>query len=482
MRDTAVAALFHQTGVVRAETLEELLNVAAVLKCQPLPLGSRVGVLTNAGGPAILCADACEAAGLVLPELSAHVRGQLAEFLPPTASLANPVDMIASAKPQQYRRAMQVLLRSGELDALVVIYVFAALVPSDEFLEAIQEGMATARGAEASRPVLACLMPEQVGLKLVGCGQSRLPCFAFPEAPARVLGKLAAYAERRRQPLGGAVELSGVDLAAARRVCGEALERGGGWLSVVEMQGLLAAAGLRLEGSVARSAEEAVALAEQFGYPVAVKLAAPHVVHKTEQGGVWLNLPHAEAVREAFDHLHRRCCARVSPSAGWGGGSAPPEPAASAAAAFASRALDTGAGLAPPPAAVLVQPMILEGIEVMAGVALDPMFGPLVAFGLGGTSVEVLQDVCFRVAPLMDRDAAEMVRGTRGWRLLQGYRGHPPAVVPALEQILLRLSWLAEELPELVELDLNPIFALPPGAGCRIADARARVAAAGRVH
>lgn len=138
--------------------------------------------------------------------------------------------------------------------------------------------------------------------------------------------------------------------------------------------------------------------------------------------------------------------------------------------------------MAPPPAAVLVQPMILEGIEVMAGVALDPMFGPLVAFGLGGTSVEVLQDVCFRVAPLMDRDAAEMVRGTRGWRLLQGYRGHPPAVVPALEQILLRLSWLAEELPELVELDLNPIFALPPGAGCRIADARARVAAAGRVH
>ncbi len=454
--DMAAAALFHQTGVIRAETLEELFDLAAVLECQPLPAGGRVGILTNAGGPAILCADACEAAGLELPELSARTRGQLAEFLPHTASLVNPVDMIASATPSDYRRATQILLRSAEVDALVVIYVSATLAPSGEFLQAIQEGMAAARQAERdARTVLACLMPEQVSLKLAGSGEWRLPCFAFPEAPARALGKLAAYAAWRREPLGDHAELSGVDPIEARRVCKRAVERGGGWLSASETQTLLAAAGLHLEGSVAHSADEAVALARQFGYPVAVKLAAPHVVHKTEQGGVFLNLDTAHSVREAFDHLQQRF---------FGSGSPP----------------DTTGGSGTPPADVLVQPMIRQGTEVMAGLSLDPVFGPLVAFGLGGIYVEVLEDVCFRVTPLTDHDAAEMVRSTRGWRLLQGYRGHPPADVRAVEQILLRLSWLAEELPELVELDLNPIFALTPGAGCRIVDARARVAAMGR--
>jgi acyl-CoA synthetase (NDP forming) len=450
--DAAVAGLFQQTGVIRAETLEELLDLAAVLECQPLPAAGRVAILTNAGGPAILCADASEAAGLVLPELSPDTRRQLAAFLPATASLANPVDMIASATPDDYRRAVQILLHCGEVDALVVIYVSPTLAASGDFLQAIQEGMCHARRSQhGERTVLACLMPEQVGLVLAGSGPGRLPCFAYPEAPARVLGKLAAYARWRRQPLGNCPALPALDPAAARQVCQEALEAGGGWLGAEQTQRLLASAGLHLEGAVARSADEAVALACRFGYPVAVKLAAPHVVHKMEQGGVWLNLADARAVREAFDHLHQRFLVSNSPE---------PQGTSTAAAR----------------AAVLVQPMIRQGTEVMAGITLDPVFGPLVAFGLGGTYVELLQDVCFRVTPLTDRDAAEMVRSIRGWRLLQGYRGHLPADVPALEQILLRLSWLGEMLPELAELDLNPLFALPPGAGCRIVDARARVA------
>lgn len=272
-----------------------------------------------------------------------------------------------------------------------------------------------------------------------------------------MLGKLAAYAAWRREPPGERAKLSGVSPIEARSVCTRAVAQGGGWLSTADTQCLLNAAGLHLEGSVAHSAEEAVALARQFGYPVALKLAAAHVVHKTERGGIWLNLGDAHSVRQAYDRLQERFFGTASPP---------------------QNTEDSNV----PPAAVLVQPMIREGTEVMAGLILDPVFGPLVAFGLGGTYVEVLEDVCFRVTPITDRDAADMVRSTRGWRLLQGYRGHPPADVPALEQVLLRLSWLAEGLPELVELDLNPIFALAPGAGCRIVDARARVAATGRTH
>ena len=197
-------------------------------------------------------------------------------------------------------------------------------------------------------------------------------------------------------------------------------------------------------GGVATTAEEAVELARRIGFPVAVKLASRQVVHKTEAGGVCLNLADADAVRHAFEEIRDRL----------------------------ARANQLGAM-----EGVVVQPMIAGGVEVMAGVTQDPLFGPLIAFGLGGVHVEILADVCFRVTPLTDRDAAEMVRAIRGYRLLQGYRGHPPADVEAIQELLLRLSRLVEEIPEIREVDLNPVFALPPGQGCRIADARVRVEA-----
>jgi acyl-CoA synthetase (NDP forming) len=190
---------------------------------------------------------------------------------------------------------------------------------------------------------------------------------------------------------------------------------------------------------VARTAEEAAALARRLGFPVAVKLASHRVVHKTEVGAVRLGLNDETAVRQAFKEIRS-----ILP---W------------------DKNLDPQDG-------VLVQPMVSGGTEVMVGVTHDPLFGPLVAFGLGGIHIEILGDVCFRVTPLTDRDAGEMVRGIRGYRLFQGYRGHPPADVSALEDVLLRVSRLVEEVPEISELDLNPIFALPPGQGCRIVDAR----------
>jgi acyl-CoA synthetase (NDP forming) len=192
-------------------------------------------------------------------------------------------------------------------------------------------------------------------------------------------------------------------------------------------------------GGVARTAEEAVAQARRLGFPVAVKLASHRLVHKTEIGGVRLNLENEAAVRQAFEAIHDRLA---------------------------------GDGNLEAMEGVLVQPMVSGGTEFMVGVTLDPLFGPLLAFGLGGVHVEILGDVCFRVTPLTDRDASEMIRAIRGYRLFEGYRGHPAADITAMQDVLLRVSRLVEEIPEIRELDLNPVFALPPGEGCRIVDAR----------
>jgi acyl-CoA synthetase (NDP forming) len=226
-------------------------------------------------------------------------------------------------------------------------------------------------------------------------------------------------------------------------MCRRTAETGGSWLSAEDTRAVLTAFGLpAASGGVAQTPDEAAKLARKLGFPVAVKLASRRIVHKSEAGGVILDLRDEASVREAFETIRKRVAESQYPDAMDG---------------------------------VLVQPMLTEGVEVMAGVTDDPNFGHLIGFGLGGIYVEVLADVRFRVAPLTDNDAREMVRGIRGYRLLEGYRGHSPADVEALEEVLLRLSLLVEEVEEIRELDLNPIFALPPGKGCVIIDARIRV-------
>ena len=397
--------------------------------------------MTNAGGPAILCADACEAAGLFVPELSEATRARLAAFLPRTAGLGNPVDLIASATPADFGRALRTVLGSGEVDALIAIGVSTGTCEAGAAARAIAESAAAAHaGSAAGKPVLACLMPDQAGLGLAGSGKEKVPCYPFPEAAARVLGKAAAYAEWRGRPLGRVPDFPDMDLPSARALCEGRMAKGGGWLSTEETRLVLQAVHLPVvPGGVARTAEEAAALARRLGFPVAVKLASRRLTHKTEIGGVRLGLTDEAAVRRAFEEIQDRLAAL--------------------------RSLDAMEG-------VLVQPMVSGGTEVLVGMTHDPLFGPLVAFGLGGIHVEILGDVCFRVTPLTDNDASEMVRGIRGYRLFQGYRGHPAADVAALEDVLLRVSRLVEEVPEIHELDLNPVFALPPGQGCRIVDAR----------
>ncbi len=412
--EAAVAALFRQAGVIRCGTLEELVDVAALLSRLPLPRGPRVAVLTNAGGLGILCADACEAAGLELPELSAETRAGLAEVLPPESSSANPVDMLGSATAELYERALPLVLADPAVDAVVAIFVPAARVLTEDVAAALA---AAAAGSEA--PVLPVLMAAG------GVPGS----FAYPESAARALGRAVERAAWLRRPAGTEIAVADVDRQRGAEVVAAALARADDvWLAAEEVRALLGAYGVRLvDERTAADPAEAARAAGELGFPVVVKTAAPGA-HKTETGGVALNLQSAAEASEAAERI---------------GGP------------------------------VIVQPMVEGGVELLAGLVEDPVFGPLIAFGPGGTLAELVGEAQFCPAPLTDVDAAELVHGGKAGRLVAGFRGRPAADAAALVDLLGRLSRLGEDLPDLTELDLNPVLGL--SAGYVAVDARIRV-------
>ena len=443
--DVAVDALFHQSGVIRADTIDEMFDIAACLDAQPLPAGRRVAIVTNAGGPGILAVDAGESSGLTIAPFSAETRARLAAFLPSAASTGNPVDMIASAGPDEYRQAIEVALADQQTDALIVIFAPVDAKQSAATVAAIRAGIANARRAGATqKPILACVMADPGRPQPLDVGDERIPAYAFPENAARALAKVAAYAEWRAQPAGLLWGFDDIQVEDARAICrAAAAARGTDWLTDEEMRRVLNAFGLPIAASaVAHTADDAAALGAVMGFPVAAKILSHAVQHKTELGGVRLNLQNEAAVRRAFHDIVGR--------------------------ARDAGVLDTLDG-------VLIQPMITGGVETIIGVSADRLFGPLIGFGLGGVQVELLGDVRFRIAPLTDRDVDELLHEIRGFKLLQGFRGQPAADVEALRDVLLRVSRMADELPEIVELDLNPVIALPAGHGCRIVDARIKV-------
>jgi acetyl coenzyme A synthetase (ADP forming)-like protein len=438
--DAVVDELCRASGVIRANTIDEMFDVAACLAAQPLPSGRRVAVVTNAGGPGILAVDACEGAGLSVVEFSATTRRRLADFLPSAASLSNPVDMVASASGDAYRQAIAVALDAEETDSLIVIYTPVDPSQSGHILDGITAGIADARAAGRKKPVLACLLASVTGQPLM-VGQEQIPVFTFPENAARALARVATYAEWRHTTPGGLWTFGDVATPAARAVCaGAAAARGETWLTPEELSRVFQAYGLPVvTGVPACSAEEAANLAGLMEYPVVAKISAPNLLHKSEINGVRTSLRSAGDVRRAATDL--LAIARANGLAG---------------------------------ASILVQPM-LDGVETMIGAIHDPLFGPLVGFGLGGTDVEIEQDVHFRPTPLTDQDAADLIKESRARIRFAGYRGRPPADVEAVSELLLRVSQMAEEIPELRELDLNPVIVLPKGRKCMIVDARMKV-------
>jgi acetyl coenzyme A synthetase (ADP forming)-like protein len=424
--EAAVDALFRQAGVIRAASLEELVDVAALLSTQPEPKGRRVAVLTNAGGLGILCADACEAAGLELPRLGDETVAALAQLLPAEASLANPVDMLGGADAEAYARALPILLADARVDAVVVLFAPTVAASADEVAEAVGR---VAHEVAAEKPLLAVtLSAAGIPAAFRRPGQ-RVAAFAYPESAARALGRAAQRADWMRRPQGAVPELDGIDREAARAVVERALAAADdAWLPAADVRELLEAYGVPLVPErLAAEDDAAVSAAAELGFPAVVKTALPGA-HKTELGGIALDLENEDAVREAVRRIGRP---------------------------------------------VLVQPMIRGGAELLAGVVQDPVFGPLVAFGPGGVLAELIGEASFRIAPLTDVDAAELVTTGKAGRLVAGFRGAPAADDAALVDLVLRLARLAEELDEVAELDLNPVIALPEG--CMAVDARVRV-------
>ncbi|HXE31092.1 MAG TPA: acetate--CoA ligase family protein [Terriglobales bacterium] len=432
--DSTVAALFERAGVVRTDTLEEMFGAAALLAHQPLPAGRRVGIVTNAGGPGILCADACEAEGLTVPVFSASTQAQLATCLLADASRANPVDLVASAPAGHFTRAIEIAGNSGEVDALIAIFVPPMVTSPADAAAAIRSGAQTLDGG---LPLLTVLMSKPGPLPELRTATGALPSYSFPEMAARALGHAARYAAWRELPPPQLVAPEESRRARAQQALAGARPDAGGWLSGHDTAELLSGYGLPFVRQRAFGVDESLTVFSESA-PAALKAILPGIQHKSDIGAVRLGLLGTETVQKA--------------------------------AAAMQATLERG-GLEP--AGWLVQEMAPPGVEMILGVIRDPIFGPVVACGLGGFMVELIHDIAVGLAPLDAREAEAMIRRLRCAPLLSGYRGTAPCNISALVEALVNLSWLASQMPEIVELDCNPIVVHPAGAA--IVDARIRV-------
>ncbi len=428
--DQFVDALFHQSGVIRTETVTELFDVAMLLSRQPVPRGRNVAILTNAGGPGILAADACEGHGLVVAKIAEDTMAALRALLPGAASVTNPVDMLASAPPDQYAEALRLLMRDDNVHSVIVIFIPPLVTEADAVAQAI--AATVKRGPH--KPVVGVFMRSAAAPAAL----DKIPCFAFPEPAVIALSRAAAYGEWRHTAPGHVPVLADIQPAMARAVMAPALERGGGWLTAVEANALLAAVGIATpRSSVAASVDEAVETAVKLGMPVAVKAVGQELLHKTEHQAVRLNLQTQSEVRGAATELTRRLGTKME--------------------------------------GLLVQRMVTGGAEMMLGAIDDPIFGHVIVCGSGGVLIDLLADSQCRLYPVTGQDANEMVAGLKGVRLLRGFRGATVADTDAFRESVLRISALVGICPEIQELDVNPLAVLPGGVSAL--DVRVRVSA-----
>ncbi|HYM51711.1 MAG TPA: GNAT family N-acetyltransferase [Candidatus Limnocylindrales bacterium] len=433
--DVTVDALFRQAGVIRTDTLGELFDVAAFLANQPPPTGRRIGIITNGGGPGILCADACEAEGLTVPLLPDPVVAELHQFLRAEASLTNPVDMLASAGASDFGRAIEVLARSEAVDAIVVLFVPPLVTRADEVALAIR---AAARGLERPLPIATVFLSARGVPAELKAGDVRIPSYQFPEDAARALALAARYGEWQRRPAGEVPTFDDQRADEAAGLIASVLATGGRWLTPQETHQVLGCHGIPLVPTrFATTPDQARAVAGDLVAPLVLKAIAPTLLHKSDAGGVRLNLS--------------------------------PDQIASSAEDMAAKVTAAGHRLA----GFQVQTMIAGGVEMLVGVVHDRLFGPVLAAGAGGVAVELLKDVAVRITPLTTADADDMLRSLRTFPLLTGYRGAVPVDLGALKTVILRVSAMVEAHPEIAELDCNPVIVSP--AGATVADARIRL-------
>ncbi|MEN8151145.1 MAG: acetate--CoA ligase family protein [Planctomycetota bacterium] len=434
--DMAADALFEQTGILRVDTVEGLFEVAQAFATQPVPKGDRVAILTDAGGPAIMATDAVVSSGMRMAELSAETKEKLASQLPIEASVQNPVDMLGHSSEEQYRVCLKILLEDPGVDSVITLYVPPVTHDPNKVARAIFEA-----GANSEKPIFCCFMARQQVLTTIKDMDARFPIYEFPEGAVHALAMMIRYGRIRDRDPGEVPEIE-VDRERAAAIFDGAEAEGRDYLTTMEGFEVLDAYGIPCaDYRICPDAASAAEFAETCGYPVVVKLMSPTISHKSDYGGVVVDLRSKGEVVKAVETIQGKIDAA------------------------GEEILVDG---------YLVQQMVRGGKETILGVATDPVFGPLVMFGMGGIYVEVLKDVSFRLTPITDRDASAMMEQIRAWPLLKGVRGEAGVRLEAVKDALLRVSRLVQDFRRICEFDVNPFIAHEDPDLCRAVDVRFR--------
>ncbi len=434
--ESAYEAAFAQSGIIRAGSMEELFDCALAFAYQPPMQGNSVAIVTNAGGPGIIAADAIERSGwLRMAEFTTETIQYLQRDLPPTANVFNPVDVIGDARSDRYRIAISAVIDDPGVDAVLVLLTPQAQSDLPETSQVIIE-----LAAQSNKPVVTSFMGAySLGPALELLNQHHIPNYAFPERAVSALSAMARHRHWKLQPEPEYAHFE-VDQARVRQLFTQVRESGRVELGEIEARDVMEAYGMRLPQSrLARSPEEAVQIATEIGYPVVMKISSPDILHKSDVGGVKVGVADSSSVRDTYELIEYRA-RKYSPDARiWG---------------------------------ILVQEMARKGRELLVGVTRDPQFGPLVAVGMGGIYVEVLRDVAFRLAPISRQEVSQQLRSIRTFPLLRGVRGEAPADIERVEEVVLRVSQLVTDFPEIVEMDINPLVVHNRGEGAIVLDAR----------
>jgi acetyl coenzyme A synthetase (ADP forming)-like protein len=430
--------VFEQSGIIRCRSIDDMFNTAQLLADQPLPRGNRIAIVTNAGGPGVMATDAAVSEGLELARFSEDTTTKLRDALPKAANFKNPVDVIGDAREDRYAAAVRAVFADEAVDQVLVILTPQSMTNITRIAETICE--IRDENKETDKTLLCSFMGAHdvlPGVRILE--QAHIPHYILPESAADAMARAADYATWLKRDVSDVVTYP-VDQAKAEAILASA---GEGYLTEPEALELVGAYGLPVTPfELTRTADEAVAAAERLGYPAALRIVSRAIIHKSEVGGVALNLADADAVRAAFRAMHANALRHVD-----------------------EKEVD----------GILVRQMIPQGHEVILGINRDPIFGPILMFGLGGIYVEAFKDVTFRVAPIRETAAGKMVRELKMSPILAGLRGNPPSDLPVIEESLRRLSQLAVECPRIQELDINPMLVHPAGEGCHVADVRIRL-------
>lgn len=436
--EAVTGALFEQTGVLRVDSVRSLFDVAKALTAGYLPEGDRIGIVTNAGGPGILLTDAVIQLGMRLADFAPQTIQKLKRHLPQEASFKNPVDIIGSSNIKTYHRAIEIVSADANVDALIVVFVPPLMFEVEDVIKAI-----TDIRKKTQKPMLSCIMGTIEGAEgTIVLDRHKIPNYSFPDSAAYAMSMLYKYATWKRRPEGNYINFK-VNRRKARAVIDAAVRTRKQWLDYESVRQLLSAYGIQMVQSYrASSEEEAVAMADKVGYPVVLKVVSPDVIHKTEVGGVIVDVRNEKEVVEGFRKIRRSVMERVGGVKFEG---------------------------------VSIQPMVRDGKELIIGMQITPKSGPLLMFGLGGIFAEAIRDVTFRICPITDLDADEMIESVKGIEILKGMRGEKAVDINKLKEILLRISQLVCDFHDIETFDINPLLARPEGERSVAVDARVKI-------